>query len=436
MPVPDGPAKAAIDTRVSEKQRLVASRDTATVPLAVGFVYQFARLMASGLLVALFLGGVLEAALRWSGEKPLRLEDRLSATIPDTWTGWRLRPDVRSGPDWVRTNSLSMHEDRDVTLAKPPKVFRAIIVGSSVVYGLGVYFKDTISAAAERSLVEREDKAQVLNFGVIGFALNNVAALVQEYAHQLQPDVIVLVFDLHMAEIPWPSAYVAGSESSPIKQLSWREGLLKRAAARSVVMTWFDDPDVFKRWYRRHLPFPLPALAEHPPVETPQPHSDDRESPPPPAPFALEEYQAKERQEIRAVLLATTAFCREMRIPIVFVTPYGPYFHYREEDAVKYGTLGMLDRWKKLYGSLQRALPDQAILITDVIRDVARESNENVVDLLPQSRDSTFANNPDFGDAVHFSAAGSKHVGEMIAETIHNLFFKKQNAKAARAGSS
>src|SRR5258706_7162849 len=102
--------------------------------------------------MALVLLGLAEIALRAIGEKPQDLAVAgLSATIADGWTDWPMRPEAHAR-EYVVTNAYGMHEDREVTLAKPAGVRRIAMVGSSVTWGPGLPLEDTIPRSAEREL--------------------------------------------------------------------------------------------------------------------------------------------------------------------------------------------------------------------------------------------------------------------------------------------
>lgn len=422
----------------SQVTESIPSPVTKRVPLAVVVTYEFAKLAFASLLILFLLGLLLEMSLRLAGVKPIPLAAKgLTAIMPDNWTGWRLRPNVVDGQEWVRTNSLSMHENREVSAAKPPGTFRAVVVGSSLVYGLGLNIRDTISSSAERELTTLGAHAQVLNLGVHGFTLSNVSALIQNYVHQLQPDVIVMVVDLNMAEVHWGPINASAINEEPVKKLSWSEALFVRASQVSSVMRCVEDPDVISGWFRRHMPFPFPDSIKTSRQEPLTPAAAVDATPQPPADVvpaldSAREYQERERREVRAILSSIAAFCREMKISLVFVTPYGPYFHYSDKDTIRYGNLAVLQEWSRIYGTRQAALSAEMLLLTDVIRDVGREFGNPIVDMLAASHTATF-DDPDFGDSIHLSAIGCSHLGKIIADHIYEIFLRPRNHRSAVA---
>src|SRR5687768_12920007 len=102
-------------------------------------------LLRLALAVAIVVGlatAVAEVGLRAAGVEP-RPPAEQANTVPDGWTGFRLRPGV-TGEEPLVTNDLGMHAPRSYTLQRPPGVVRVAVLGSSVVYGLGMSFADTI----------------------------------------------------------------------------------------------------------------------------------------------------------------------------------------------------------------------------------------------------------------------------------------------------
>jgi len=91
--------------------------------------------------------------------------------------------------------STNAFGQRDVerTLGKAPNMRRILLLGDSVVEGLGIRkLEDTMSAQLERLLGAA--KTEVLNFGVSGYNTRAEVELLREKGVQFDPDQVILVF--------------------------------------------------------------------------------------------------------------------------------------------------------------------------------------------------------------------------------------------------
>jgi lysophospholipase L1-like esterase len=383
-------------------------------------------LLRLALAVAAVLGmvaGVAELGLRLVGAKR-RGRTELSSTVPDAWTGFRLRPGV-SGQEADITNDLGMHAQRSYTLARPPGVLRVAVLGSSVVYGLGVSFADTIPGSIERELQTEGHRAEVLNFGTHGFSIVNLSALLQTYVHQFQPDVVVVVIDLQVGLPRWPPVRPAAQPDDGIQDLSWWEALLKRGSQHSALLTLFDDPRPARRWVRRSTGLPLqptlrPAPRRGPQSAAPTPVATLAPGvPTTTAPETIPAYEAKREHDLAAPLAAMTAFCTEKSIALYLVTPYGPYFDLTEDELARMSVQPFLEEATRVHGTERAALGSEVDLITRVVRRVAAHSSAQVIDMLEASRRSSLRTSPDFTeDGVHLSPSGNVALGKLIAARI------------------
>jgi hypothetical protein len=348
-----------------------------------------------------------EIACRLVGVQPVPLGG-LTATVRDDWTGWRLRPNVTDGPEWVLTNTQGMHDPREeYSLGKPPSVLRVAVVGSSVVYAPGNMFATTISSGLEQELQARGRNTEVMNFGTHGFNLVNTSAMVQSYVHQFDPDAIVLVLDLQMAFPKWPTV-TPGSDQGDVVQLAWYEAALKRGAAYSSLLALIDNPGQARALLAR-TPFPLA-----PPNRLP---------PKPRRPDAVRDidYEIGRAEDIGAPLAAIASFCAERNIRLFIMTPYGPYFRATDPELAKF-SLNMLTDSEKHFGSLRAALAGEVELITRIARTVSAKHGAYVVDMLTASRSATLQEPPYFSDdAIHFTAKGNVAVGRLLATRIDEV---------------
>jgi hypothetical protein len=376
--------------------------------------------------VAVVLGaaaGALELGLRAAGAGP-RGAGELSRVVPDGWTGFRLRPGV-SGEEALATNDLGLHAPRSYERARRPGSLRVAVLGSSVAYGMAVGFADTIPAVVERELQAAGHPAEVLNFGTHAFTIVNVSAQLQAYVHQFEPDVVVAVVDLQVGLPDWPAVRPAAS-SSPDGLGRWR-GLLRRGSERSALLALFDEPRRARRWIRRATGLPLrprpgPAPGDRPEASAPPPAGaapPDPDRPTPSPPESLRAWEERRERELAAPIAAMAAFCAERSIALYFVTPYGPYFDFTDEELEGMTVQGLLEEAARVRGSERAALVAEVELITRVVRRVAARGAAHVIDMLEASRGSSLRTSPDFTpDGVHLSPAGNAALGRLVAARI------------------
>jgi hypothetical protein len=416
---------------------------------------RFIRLAAAALAFTLAAALCLEVAGRLLGAKPQLLYQTglVSATMPDTWTGWAMRPDVRYS-EYTVTNGYGLHEDREVTLGKPSGMKRIAVLGSSVAWGLGLDIKDTVPRAAEASLQAAGCEAQVLNFGGIGFNILNTSAFLQTKVHQFHPDAVVILMDLQMAVPRFPVLSPGAPDPRSIKTLGTLEAWFKRATEYSVVLTWLDDPASLRVHLKAKQPLPVepPTVAKAATAPTRSQtygkralekffaavdswtarmleplKSDDvagakaRVGPAAPAaappPRSLASHEERHERELGATVAALASFAREMGIEAYFVTPYGPYFHATPQE-IKLFSLNMLQEAADLYGGIEPTLRREAELSSVVIARSASAAGARVIDMLPASREATMASGDFSSDGIHFTAQGNHHLGTLIAERL------------------
>lgn len=109
-------------------------------------------------------------------------EPRPGAWIPSSWApdGESVNADAFRGPRRER--------------AKPAGVLRIATLGDSSTFGYGVPYASTYSARLEAELAEAGVRAEVLDFGVIGFTLLQGIERYADRVRAFQPDVVVAAF--------------------------------------------------------------------------------------------------------------------------------------------------------------------------------------------------------------------------------------------------
>jgi hypothetical protein len=380
--------------------------------------------LAVGVVVAALAAGA-ELALRAAGAGP-RAPRAPSDVVPDGWTGFRLRPDV-SGQEAFVTNDLGMHAARSYAPAPPPGVLRVAMLGSSVVYGLNLPFADTLPSAVERELRAAGRPAEALNFGTHAFSIVNVSALLQAYAHQLQPQVAIVLVDLQVALLRWPPLRPAVSPVDGVERLGRGRALLARAASRSALAGLLEDPRPARRWLRRSTGLPLHPYPGLDPAHGRAPAEDATvaaaSSPGPSATAApaagILEYERRRERELSAPLAAMAAFAAQCAIELYFVTPYGPYFQLAAEELERMSVDHFIADATRVHGDPREALAAEAELVTRVVRRVADEGPAHVIDMLEHSRRAARDAPGHFSeDGVHLTPEGNAALGRIIAARI------------------
>jgi lysophospholipase L1-like esterase len=118
-------------------------------------------------------------------------------------------------------------------------------------------------------------------------------------------------------------------------------------------------------------------------------------------------------------MAAMAAFCAEKSIALYFVTPYGPYFDFTDDELAGMSVGGFLEEATGVHGGERAALGAEVELITRVARRVAAHGSAHVIDMLEASRSSSLRTSPDFTpDGVHLSPAGNAALGRLIAARV------------------
>lgn len=97
----------------------------------------------------------------------------------------------RGGRVPIRINSNGFR-DREFTPHKPEGIRRIIVIGDSVVFGLGVQAEETFAKQLESRLEGATPPTEVLNLGVGGFDVVNEVAFLEKVGLDFDPDIVVL----------------------------------------------------------------------------------------------------------------------------------------------------------------------------------------------------------------------------------------------------
>jgi len=211
---------------------------------------QRGALIVAGALVAL---GFAEVAVR-ALKKPSPERQVLHRTMLDRPYLYGLAPEH---PE-ISTRGL---RDREFQVPKPAGVTRILLLGDSVVYGVGVERDETLSRLVERRLGEIAHGTQfeVLNAGVHGWSPWNQLRFYEAEAHSFDVDVVVAVFcmnDVVDPRLHWrysrglspaiPEDAVPNPRDSPRVEEVLAEQERDRQRQRRFPLSWLRRSAVFR----------------------------------------------------------------------------------------------------------------------------------------------------------------------------------------------
>lgn len=143
-----------------------------------------------------------------------------------------------------KINSLGLR-DKEYSVQKPPNTFRILMVGDSFTEGDGVYSNETFSKRLEEKLqaLHSPVKFEVINAGVGSYSSLLEYLYLKNYGLQLQPDLVILNFDL--SDVYDDLSYTAiarfDEKGIPVGVIPSKEehGLLKGPLA--TIKDWFKN---------------------------------------------------------------------------------------------------------------------------------------------------------------------------------------------------
>lgn len=156
------------------------------------------RVIAGGLLLfAVALS--LELAVRWLDPQEVYGWGERASLQPDEEFGWRLIPGQRTRLRWesydyvVTANSLGFPGavyERD----KAPNTYRVFTIGDAFTSAEGVDTEAAWPRILEHELAVRlpEKSVQVMDFAITGYGPNQYAAVINKFAPEYNPDVVVV----------------------------------------------------------------------------------------------------------------------------------------------------------------------------------------------------------------------------------------------------
>jgi hypothetical protein len=112
----------------------------------------------------------------------------------DDTLGWTIRPNATSRNGEYASNSQGLRADRDFALEPAPGVVRIALLGDSFTHGSDVTLDKAWSTQLETLLIERGVNAEVINFGVGGYGMDQALLRWREVAINYQPDIVIFGF--------------------------------------------------------------------------------------------------------------------------------------------------------------------------------------------------------------------------------------------------
>lgn len=142
-----------------------------------------------------FALALTEMGLRLAAPQPTGLSHQDRYGLALHWPGI-----VRRLPQFGTTasfNSAAMR-DREHTFAKPPGVYRVLVLGDSFMEALQVEFEASLPSLVEHTLAERSGKRiEVVNAGVSGWGTGDELRYLTQYGFSYQPDLVLVAMTLH-----------------------------------------------------------------------------------------------------------------------------------------------------------------------------------------------------------------------------------------------
>jgi hypothetical protein len=132
------------------------------------------------------------ALVRSGGAAPL------SAYVFDAATGYRYAPNI-ARPSW-RTNSYGHVSNVEYPIAKPPNEYRIAVIGDSFTANINDTLRwpdileTDLNASPEWKQKVGGEFTRVINFGVDGFGMVSMSAMLTSHVMEFEPDLVVVNF--------------------------------------------------------------------------------------------------------------------------------------------------------------------------------------------------------------------------------------------------
>jgi lysophospholipase L1-like esterase len=175
-----------------------------------------------GVMFAYALGELLTRI--FVPDPAFQFENRIEMFQEDPIVGYKNKPNYvgyAEGFIRIETNSLG-YRGKEVTLQKPPRTFRILGLGDSVMWGAGVQDSETYLRLLERELNQSFSatthlRFEIVNTGVIGYSTHQELLTLQRDGIRLSPDVVVVGFELNDSYPTEDPFYNVGTFHQPSK---------------------------------------------------------------------------------------------------------------------------------------------------------------------------------------------------------------------------
>lgn len=112
----------------------------------------------------------------------------------DAQTGWSFIPGRVSSDNLYHINQAGFRDEVDYEYAPAADILRIALFGDSFVQGDEVPFENTFGYYLEADLYAQGIRAEVLNFGVGGYGMDQAYLRWQSLGQQFQPDIVLFGF--------------------------------------------------------------------------------------------------------------------------------------------------------------------------------------------------------------------------------------------------
>jgi lysophospholipase L1-like esterase len=155
--------------------------------------------------------------------------------------------------DYLGASNSQGYRDREHSVAKPPGVYRIVVLGDSVAAGLHVERnEDIFPPMLEQLLNQRGLHAEVINLAVSGYNTQQEVETLAERGLQYHPDLVLVAYTMSSRE------HLDGDILKTLLEAERRQTGVSRARADS----WLVSSALY-----RFLRFRVMAAAAHPPAD-------------------------------------------------------------------------------------------------------------------------------------------------------------------------
>ncbi len=206
-------------------------------------------ILFSLLLVALLLEVALRVAFYHSKDFSMEMWKyavAMKRAVPNPKLSFAHEPNTHAflmGQD-VKINSQGLR-DNEYSLAKPPGVYRILMLGDSTTFGWGVPLNETTAKILERELnavhVPGVERFEVINAGVGNYDTVQEVTYYQTRGRDFHPDLVVLGYFINDAEpVPVENKFFLIGHSYLVAYVTNRfDGVLRRLGTRPDWKTYY-----------------------------------------------------------------------------------------------------------------------------------------------------------------------------------------------------